>query len=1451
MADRSIKVKLEAEVSQYKKGLEGAAKATEALAAKAELAAKNVDVAAAKQKTAAAKVLDAERALKQARESGKSSATQLAAAEQKVAEAKRQDWRASQELKTANDALAKSGEAVAKAAKSQGTAFGRLESFVDRTGDSAQTAGAMLTAFGGAVTAIGAAALKTGIEYNTLQQSSRAALTTLLGSAEAANAQMEKLDAFAKTSPFAKSTFITAQQQMLAFGIEAQKVVPYMEAINDAVAAAGGSSQDFGEIAFVLSQIQAAGKLTATDLMQLGQRGVNAAELIGSQMGKTGAQIKNDISAGTLDATAALDALTAGMSQKFDGASDNVKNTMVGAFDRVKAAWRDLSSELAEGLVSKEGGGLLVDATNQVADIARGFQSMDGPVKVALVGLTGVAGAASLASGSFLLMAPRIVATRAAMAALSVEMPKTSKAVTALGKSAAAAIPLLTAVIGAATYDGGEATQGLNEIKAGIDALIEGAWAAETVFKNSGQGNWFTGQQESLKDLLADLTDDSALTKFSNGFADAMTGAAKALTFGTFDARATAQKQRDDLIAYGEELSRLAETDVVAAAHAFQSLNYEAGNTDASAAQLLQTMPALKDALVGVANEAGMATDDATLLDIALGRVAISSDEAGEAGKRAAPSYEDWAKALQKTADAADDAFSNLNKLSDSFLGQRAAERDFVDSTEKINKAIADAQKKFSDAELQKGKALDISTEAGRKNQEELDSYVKSARATVEASYAAGDSQDTIVKKMKAAREAVVNAAEGYGYSEKAAEAYADAAGLIPAEVRSTFAFDTTEALGRVSALETIIEGAGQSLDDWVIKADGTSAVNTADGAIMTIDKKTGKIQILGDNSGALSSAANAVQAINRSSATVSVKADTSWFYNATRNLSVPAVPVNIAAPKNAQGGRIGGLAGGGRLPRTGLGTDQILGVSKNGTPTAWVDDREWVINAKSSERFNGLLKMINENNPALSGLAGLAGGGRVGVLQGQLKSAKKTFSSVKSSVKSAQKAYDGIDGKKENRPAKRAAKSRLDSVKKDLVRAEKAVEALKSEIKDLKAVRSDLSSGAAEKNYTYNERTGKVEASNSLIDSGTSGLSGAYGLVAQAKAMSKLDGLTKKQSSAIANAAKTAKKEFESLYKTSEKLEGKLAKAEGHLSDLRGVASGVKSGLVQGFGLGDSVKDATEDRYVGGLRVEKAKPRSVSGSSLVSAAKAYKSKLSKFSTAIKKLAGWGASSTILQEIAGYGVEDGLLIANSLSKNQVKELNGLYSSISSLSGLIGNQSTRNYTAADGTVFKNGVYDAKQDVLDIRSAVSANDKALKNQTDKLLDQMAKPLNLTYDKKTGKLTAITPKKKATGGFVYGPGSSMSDSIPTMLSNGEFVTRAAVAQKPANAAVLTAMNSGRSVSVGAQIDYVRLGEAVAAAMRGAPVQVESKIVVSGRELARVQGIASQQAGKYGVMV
>ena len=241
----------------------------------------------------------------------------------------------------------------------------------------------LATGFAAASTAgagVVAMLVRQGVAYNTLQQQSRAALTAITGSAEGANAQMDKLDDFARNSPFSKATFITAQQQMLGFGIEAEKVIPYLDSIQNATAAIGGSNQEIGDLAFIMAQISAAGKITGQDLMQFGSRGVNAAKLIGDQMGKTENEIRESITSGTLDANEALDALAAGMSETYEGAAAGVKDTWIGATDRIRAATRDLGAVLASPFVDPRGGGMALDWANGLADLLRAVESQAKPL---------------------------------------------------------------------------------------------------------------------------------------------------------------------------------------------------------------------------------------------------------------------------------------------------------------------------------------------------------------------------------------------------------------------------------------------------------------------------------------------------------------------------------------------------------------------------------------------------------------------------------------------------------------------------------------------------------------------------------------------------------------------------------------------------------------------------------------------------------------------------------------------------------------------------------------------------------------------------------------------------------------------------------------------------------------------------------------------------------------
>jgi len=230
-----------------------------------------------------------------------------------------------------------------------------------------QAIGSAATIAGGAMIGLGVSVGKTGVGFNSMSQSARVAFQTMLGSREAADQMINRITEFANSSPFPREAFIEGTQQMIAFGVETDKAIPYQSALQDAVAASGRGAQDLRELTLVMSQIQAAGKITGVDLMQFGQRGIQAADLIGQAMGKTGDQIQSEITAGSLDATVALDALAQGMDTRFGGAAANLKTTWTGAQDTVRAAMRNIGAAIMEPFISQGGGGLAVDWANRLS----------------------------------------------------------------------------------------------------------------------------------------------------------------------------------------------------------------------------------------------------------------------------------------------------------------------------------------------------------------------------------------------------------------------------------------------------------------------------------------------------------------------------------------------------------------------------------------------------------------------------------------------------------------------------------------------------------------------------------------------------------------------------------------------------------------------------------------------------------------------------------------------------------------------------------------------------------------------------------------------------------------------------------------------------------------------------------------------------------------------------
>lgn len=690
-----------------------------------------------------------------------------------------------QDFKNQFDSAAKAAEKVGTASEQAGSkstsVFGKLKQSAQDNRQEWTTAGTALTGFGAAILGVGAMAAKTGVAYNQLQQRAGSALEVLMGSAEAAAEQMAKLNEFADTSPFSREIFIEAQQQLIAFGVEAERVVPILSAVQDAVAATGGSNQDISELVDIIAKVGSTGKITAQTLNELGYRGVDAATIIGEQMGKTGQQIRDEITAGTLDADAAMQALTDGMSEKFGGAAAGMKETFDGAIDRLKAAWRDLSAELMVPLVSPDGGGFLVDLTNNAADALRTIQKLPEPVKYAGAAIGGLAGAASLGAGAFMLLFPRAMDTLDALVKLRLMSDKTASSLgrgaVTLGKYGLAIGAVATAVSALSAYG-----DSLTDFSLGANEAA--SMALKTADAVDPLQHVFAGMGEEAY-IASASTDEMAknLGVLANGSFWGAVSDKTAQISNAFGANvATLEDSRQRLGEYGHALTDLAATDLPKAQEAFRSLWDAFGGSDEAGVNLLKLMPEFRDHLVGLATDAGLATDEATLLRIATGEIGPAALGAADGLEGVAGAAEDVESAVEKATGAVNDHITALTDVGNAFLSARDAARKYEESLEDAYDLLD---------EYDGVTHWDDGTEAARRFEDAIDDVASAYLNEVETARANGDATAGI---MQARRDDILALGEAYDIPKEELNSYLEMIGLAPEEIQQRVELETDEA---------------------------------------------------------------------------------------------------------------------------------------------------------------------------------------------------------------------------------------------------------------------------------------------------------------------------------------------------------------------------------------------------------------------------------------------------------------------------------------------------------------------------------------------------------------------------------------------------------------------------------------------------------------------------------
>jgi tape measure domain-containing protein len=151
--------------------------------------------------------------------------------------------------------------------------------------------GSLATGGALALGAVGVAAGKMGLQTAAGLETAQIGFTTMLGSAQKADAFLRQLADFAAKTPFELPDLQRSASQLVAIGINAHDVIPIMRTLGDITAGMGTGSEGIQRAVVAIQQMNAAGRITAEDLNQLRDAGVPVYELLAKATGKSVQQI--------------------------------------------------------------------------------------------------------------------------------------------------------------------------------------------------------------------------------------------------------------------------------------------------------------------------------------------------------------------------------------------------------------------------------------------------------------------------------------------------------------------------------------------------------------------------------------------------------------------------------------------------------------------------------------------------------------------------------------------------------------------------------------------------------------------------------------------------------------------------------------------------------------------------------------------------------------------------------------------------------------------------------------------------------------------------------------------------------------------------------------------------------------------------------------------------------
>ncbi|MFJ2298162.1 phage tail tape measure protein [Oerskovia paurometabola] len=638
-----------------------------------------------------------------------------------------------------------------------------------------------------------------------------------------------------------------------------------------------------------------------------------------------------------------------------------------------------------------------------IADLANWFGSLPEPAQQAIGGIGGIVGVTALAAGGFLLLFPRVIETISAFKTLNATSPGVATGLTKVGKAAGVAV----ALVGVAAA--------LNEINAAsfdavpsVEQMTRALLKAEGV---KGVQESFTGLSETFDDMKGAA--DRLFTDNINTWADRNIGGLLGLSTAT-------SKAEEAYAQLGNTLAVVYSSNPEEAERRFAAALQETGRTRD---ELLSIMPAYADAIAAVDNQQALAAGSAVGLAEGLESVAPAAKAVDEA-----------LAAWMKMVGEADASFSDIG----------GAYQGVIDKNKEVAQATADATKSSKDswedfydgasvsmdgwiakleeqAKAQANWQDNIMTITSEIRQQMPADMVATADAMIDELIALGEGGAAALQTFREAsaeeRIRLVEAWSGAGFdiNEEIAS------GLDAARTPTiTIDADTSPASIEARILAGELHVFGESVSPWEITANRESAAIEAQilaGELYVFGQSVSPWELRADPSKAEATARGTVNAFGQmvpdpfklNADPFNANRTTNAWLNTPRGTSVSvdadvspaerAVGRAIAAirsmtavipgiPGGFTGGQVGGIAGfaaGGQVPGTPPSDptrDNVFAMTERGRPLM-VRSKEWIQPQESVDYYgSNVMRAMQYRQIPKSVLAGFAAGGSPSVPQ-------------------------------------------------------------------------------------------------------------------------------------------------------------------------------------------------------------------------------------------------------------------------------------------------------------------------------------------------------------------------------------------------------------------------------------------------------------------------------------